>query len=210
MPSEEIPAQVVATAAFLASYRALYIQGSDLLAVIPPRESRALVVQLNTAPVPSFLFRDPFHNSNLLALIQCPQSSVLPTYLASLSAALVRKLKTLASNYKWESGMLFFKRDSEEVWLWVPILNQRPTFVARAHLLGHFGQSSTLSCLLQAFKVWWPAIQEDVARCIATCASCITRLPTAPVHHPTVALHPRNFSPGFYGPSPWAPEDFSW
>ena len=187
-PSGVVPPQAVATAAFLSTYRALDVQGSDLQAEIPPRESRALVVQLNTPPVPSFVFRDPFHNSNLLSLIQNSQSTVLPASVATLSAALIRKLKTIASNYKWEAGMLFFKRDSEEVWLWVPIINQRPTFVARAHLLGHFGQSSTLSRLVQAFKVWWPAIQEDVARCIATCAACITRLPTAPIHHPAVAL----------------------
>jgi len=188
VPTVEVPAQVVATATFLAGFRALDIQGSDLLSPVPPREARALVVQLNTPTVPSFLFRDPFHNNNLLTLIQSPQSLGLPSSLSTLSAALVRKLKSLALNYKWDSGMLFFKRDADEDWLWVPIVNQRPTFVARAHLLGHFGQSSTLSRLQQAFKVWWPAIQEDVARCIATCAACITRLPTAPIHHPAIAL----------------------
>ena len=169
-----LPTPCVAMASLLASFR---IQHSDLLAIQPYREVCALVLQLNNPLVPLFLFRDQFHNGNLLSLIQTSPIS-------GLSAALSRKLKWMASNFKWKSGMLFFRKQFEDAWLWVPILAQRPTFVARAHLLGHFGQKSTVIWLLQGFKVWWPAIQEDVARCIA----CIISLPSAPIHHPAIAL----------------------
>ena len=128
-----------------------------------------------------FQFRDPFRNPDLLSLIQSNTTTVT-------SAALIRKLKVIATNFKWESEMLFFKRLLDNAWLWVPMLAQRKTFVARAHLLGHFGQISTLQRLLQSFKVWWPAISEDVASFIATCAACVTRLPTPSVHYPAIAL----------------------
>ena len=84
--------------------------------------------------------------------------------------------------------MLFFHKQAEDAWLWVPILAQRPILVSRSHLLGHFGLSSTMSRLLQAYRATWPAMAEDVAACIATCAACITRLPSAPIHHPAIAL----------------------
>ena len=188
---EAPPESCVALALTLASYRALEVNPTDLVAERSYRESRALVLQLSTPTTPSFVFRDPFQNSDLLVLIQCRTGAEIESFLSALSAALMRKLKIIAANYSWDSEkkMLFFKRESSvDGWLWVPILNQRTTFVARAHLLGHFGQISTLLRLQQAFKVYWPSIQEDVAHFISTCAACITRLPTGPVHHPAVAL----------------------
>ena len=139
-------------AAFLSSFRALDIQHHDLLADHPAREVRALVLQLNSPPVPAFQFRDPFYNTDWLTIIQMPSTHDLQTF-NNLSAAHLRKLKIIAESYKWESGFLFHKKESED-WTWVPIINQRQTFVARAHLLGHFGLISTVSRLHQAFRVF--------------------------------------------------------
>ena len=159
----------------------------ELFSPHPLREVRALAFQLDinrrprTSPVDPFRFRDPFRNPDLLALIK---SDTIP----SSSATLIRKLKVIAANYKWDSEMLFSKRSPDNEWLWVPLLAQRTTFVARSHLLGHFGQISTVLRLLRGFKVWWPSISEDVAAYISTCAACVTRLPSPAVHHPAIAL----------------------
>ena len=176
-----VPPQKIAVAALLSSFRPGEVVDSNIFATSPNREVRALAFQLSTPPVLAYHFRDPFLNPPLLALIQSGTTT-------AISATLLRKLKLVASNYKWESSLLFFKRQSDIAWLWVPIVAQRTTFVARAHLLGHFGLISTLLRLQQQFKVWWPSISEDTAAFIATCAACITRLPTPPVHHPAIAL----------------------
>ena len=142
---EAPPESCVALALTLASYRALDVSPTDLIAEKSYRESRALVLQLSTPTTPSFVFRDPFQNSDLLVLIQCRSSAEIESTLSALPTALMRKLKIIAANYSscWDSEkkMLFFKREtSEDCWLWVPILNQRTTFVARAHLLGHLAK----------------------------------------------------------------------
>ena len=137
-------------------------------------------------PAPSpFTYRDPYLNPLLMELIKT--GSVISTMLADKA---LKRLQKAARCYRFDvpSEILFFKRDLDSVWSMVPTPGQRKEIATRAHLTGHFQQHSTVERLTRQFRVWWPAIEEDVARVVGTCGPCCLRLPSPAVHHPAIAL----------------------
>ena len=69
---------------------------------------------------------------------------------------------------------------------WSPA--QRSNLVSRAHLLGHFQTDTTVARLRSDFKVYWPSMAADVAKCVASCAVCLQYRPSPPPEHPARAL----------------------
>ena len=117
-------------------------------------------------PTPSpFTYRDLYLNPLLMELIKT--GSVTSTTLAD--NALKRLQKVARYRFDVPSEILFFKRESDSVWSMVPTPGQRTKIAKRANLTGHFQQHSTVERSTRQFRVWWPAIEEDVARVVGTC-----------------------------------------
>ena len=69
----------------------------------------------------------------------------------------------------------------------MPIPNQRPELVRRAHMLGHFGINSTLSGL-QKQRLWWRGMQRDVELVVFACSQCNRFAPQSVFEHPARSL----------------------
>ena len=126
-------------------------------------------------------YRDPFQNHLLFNYIK---SGSFPP---STSEAIKNRIIKLARKFRWAEPDTIMN-EFDGVWRLVPRLQQRQEYIARAHLLGHFGVQSTLDRLLKNFKITWPSAPQDVEKFVRTCAACVTRLPSPLVQHPARAL----------------------
>ena len=89
-------------------------------------------------------------------------------------------------SYKTEHGasnptIFFCPEPGSRVEYAVPTLQQREELTIRAHNLGHFGITSTLSRLRDDFRVYWPSMQHMVESVVRSCGTCLQfRLAPAP------------------------------
>lgn len=93
-----------------------------------------------------------------------------------------------ASSDKFPRGNFYYFHRPSEDWLLVPRPIQRREIILRAHLLGHFRQASTVSRLIEHYKVFWPSIEHDVHLVISACSQCLEMRTISSPEHPARAL----------------------
>ena len=96
----------------------------------------------------------------------------------------VKRVEKIAKTHKMVENTIYYKHNDK--WLIVPPKNERQTIVTRCHLIGHFGEKTTLERVRD--KYFWKGITRDVERTIAQCTSCIRHAKRPAVHHPAQAL----------------------
>jgi hypothetical protein len=107
---------------------------------------------------------DPTADSNMIALLR---DGVLPTGLDYREADRVRRR---AKGYLWDNGGLL-RLMPDGARCKVPPPAQRYSIIMDTHeRAAHWGVKRTRHLLLASY--WWPGIDADVAKALATCAAC--------------------------------------
>jgi hypothetical protein len=96
----------------------------------------------------------------------------------------VRRVEKIAKSYKMVDNVIYY--NYQDTWLLVPPMSERQNIVVRCHLIGHFGEKTTLERVKE--KYFWRGAHLDVERVVSKCIACIRHGKRPPMHHPAQAL----------------------
>ena len=130
---------------------------------------------------------DVYHDAPLLHFLRHH------VHLDSSSPRQRRRVEMAALAYEYrvpagatlDHGQIFVQRD--EIWHLVPLPEQRPELIRRAHCLAHSSIANTVNALTLQ-RMWWHGIARDVELVVLSCGICARFAPQRVHEHPARAL----------------------
>ena len=125
---------------------------------------------------------DPYEDSALMQFLTYGR------HLEGSSKKRIKRIQKLAEHYKLAKDILWYRCDvsSPSFNLQVPPKELRNHIVAKAHLFGHFGKTSTFNYLKD--KYYWPKMIDDVKQITNKCEVCLRNNHSKIMQHPAIAI----------------------